>query len=168
VRDTLNLNGIPAAMLSGDVPQISRLKVLKRYMSGEIKVLVATDVASRGLHVEDISHVFNYDIPQDPQDYVHRIGRTARAGASGKAITLACEDYVFTLPEIEDYIGQPIPTDDLYDDDFAEYKKPPRAKRPPQKRHGGSRGGPGGRGGRSGGGRKPAGRGRSSGRGGRR
>ena len=147
LRDTLNHNGVPTAILSGDVAQPQRLKVLKRFMSGDVKILVATDVASRGIHVDDISHVFNYDLPQDIEDYVHRIGRTARAGASGKAVTLACEDYVFTLPEIEDYIGHPIPTEKPPEDYIVEYEKPPRKPRPA----GGGRGGPGsgrGRGGR--------------------
>ncbi len=78
---------------------------LKDFHSGELAVLIATDVASRGLHIPDVSHVFNYDLPQDRADYVHRIGRTARAGAEGDAISFACEDYAICLPEIEEYIG---------------------------------------------------------------
>jgi ATP-dependent RNA helicase RhlB len=72
-------------------------------------VLIGTDVASRGLHVPNVSHVFNYDLPQDPEDYVHRVGRTARAGAAGDAISFGCEDYVESLPDIEAYIGRKIP-----------------------------------------------------------
>jgi ATP-dependent RNA helicase RhlB len=109
LRERLERNGYPTAVLSGDVDQVRRLKILRRFMAGELRILVATDVASRGLHIEGISHVVNYDLPQDEQDYVHRIGRTARAGASGKAISLACENYVFGLDAIEQFIGQKIP-----------------------------------------------------------
>ncbi|NIS15675.1 MAG: RNA helicase, partial [candidate division Zixibacteria bacterium] len=76
---------------------------------GAIKILVATDVASRGIHVEDISHVINYDLPQDSENYIHRIGRTARAGKTGKAIALACEDYVYHLEPLEEMLGYKIP-----------------------------------------------------------
>ena len=145
VRDTLNANGHPTVLLSGDVTQVNRLKVIKRFSSGDVKVLVATDVASRGLHIENISHVINYDVPQDPQDYVHRIGRTARAGKSGKAITLACEDYVFTLPEIEEYIGHSIPVGELNSDYFIDFKKPPRRPRAIKKISGSRGRGPSGR-----------------------
>lgn len=105
----LESNGFPAAVLSGDVPQNKRQKLLELFKNGELNVLVATDVAARGLHIDEVSHVFNYDLPQDAEDYVHRIGRTARAGASGDAISFACEDYAFTLPDIEAYIGNKIP-----------------------------------------------------------
>jgi len=84
------------------------MKVLSRFRNGALAILVATDVASRGLHIDGVTHVINYDLPQDPEDYVHRIGRTARAGAAGRAISLACEKYVRTLPDIEDYIRQKI------------------------------------------------------------
>lgn len=104
----LNANGFISAALTGDLPQKQRLKVLSRFKEGELPILVATDVASRGLHIEGTTHVINYDLPQDAENYVHRIGRTARAGACGKAISLACEDYVFSLPEIEEYIKQKI------------------------------------------------------------
>ncbi|HEX5421770.1 MAG TPA: DEAD/DEAH box helicase [Gammaproteobacteria bacterium] len=109
VRERLEGNGIQAGALSGDVPQRKRLKMLKDFQAGLLPVLIATDVASRGLHVPDVSHVFNYDLPQDPEDYVHRVGRTARAGASGDAISFGCEDYVTSLPDIEAYIGRKIP-----------------------------------------------------------
>ncbi len=116
VAERLQRNGYPSAILSGDVDQSHRQRILKRFMTGEVSIVVATDVASRGLHVEGISHVFNYDVPQEAEDYVHRIGRTARAGASGKAITMACEDYVLTLEDIEAYIGHRIPTRPVTDE----------------------------------------------------
>jgi len=102
-------NGIDTAVLSGDVPQKKRLSLLKRFQAGEVSVLVATDVAARGLHIPDVTHVFNFDLPEDAEDYVHRIGRTARAGASGDAISFACETYAFSLPDIEAYVGHSIP-----------------------------------------------------------
>ena len=105
----LRANGIVAAAMSGDVPQRKRMRMLREFHEGKLAVLVATDVAARGLHIPDVSHVFNYDLPQDAQDYVHRIGRTARAGASGDAVSFGCEQYVESLPEIEAFIGQRIP-----------------------------------------------------------
>jgi len=102
-------NGIPAEGISGDLPQQKRFKLMERFKNGQIKILVATDVASRGIHVEDISHVINYDIPQDAENYVHRIGRTARAGKTGKAISLACEEYVFHLEPLESMLGYKLP-----------------------------------------------------------
>ena len=101
-------NGFPAAILSGDVPQKKRLALLKRFSSGEVSVLVATDVAARGLHIEGVTHVINYDLPDEAEDYVHRIGRTARAGAEGDAISFVCETYAFSFPDIEKYIGHRI------------------------------------------------------------
>ncbi len=101
-------NGFKTAVLSGDVPQKKRMRLLGEFQSGELPVLVATDVAARGLHIPDVSHVINYDLPEDAEDYVHRIGRTARAGASGDAISFACETYSFSLPDIESYIGHRI------------------------------------------------------------
>ena len=98
--------GINAEMLSGAVPQKKRVKVLEDFREGKIRVLVATDVAGRGLHVDDITHVINYDIPFDAEDYVHRIGRTGRAGKAGVAYTFACENEAFSMPEIEKYIGK--------------------------------------------------------------
>jgi ATP-dependent RNA helicase RhlB len=109
LREQLERNGIQAAALSGDVPQRKRLKMLKDFQTGQLPVLIGTDVASRGLHVPGVSHVFNYDLPQDPEDYVHRIGRTARAGAAGDAISFGCEAYVMSLPDIEAFIGRKIP-----------------------------------------------------------
>lgn len=102
-------DGHRAGLLTGDVPQKKRESILKQFTNGEIDVLVATDVAARGLHIPKVSHVFNFDLPDDCEDYVHRIGRTGRAGEKGLAITLACEKYVFNLPAIEEYIKHSIP-----------------------------------------------------------
>jgi ATP-dependent RNA helicase RhlB len=107
----LSANGYPTRALAGNVPQERRLKILDDFKEGKLAVLVATDVASRGLHIEGVSHVINYDLPQDPEDYVHRIGRTARAGAEGDAIAFACDDYVFSLDSIEKLIGRKIPVE---------------------------------------------------------
>jgi ATP-dependent RNA helicase RhlB len=147
VRNTLVGNGYDAEVLSGDVPQRTRLKLLGRFSTGELPILVATDVAARGLHIPEVSHVFNFDLPQDPQDYVHRIGRTARAGASGDAVSLACDEYVFSLSEIEAFIGSRIPTVPVTDDLLAELRPPVRGERrlrPGQDRgeRGGGRRGP--------------------------
>jgi ATP-dependent RNA helicase RhlB len=109
LESILRANSFHAQALSGDVPQNKRLKFLRDFHDGELAVLIATDVASRGLHIPDVSHVFNFDLPQDPADYVHRIGRTARAGAEGDAISFACEEFAVSLPEIEEYLGHKIP-----------------------------------------------------------
>jgi ATP-dependent RNA helicase RhlB len=139
------------------------------FHNGEIAVLIATDVASRGLHIPDVSHVFNFDLPNDAEDYVHRIGRTARAGAEGDAISFGCEEYAISLPDIERYIGHQIPRAAIDAGDLAAVTAPPpaewreRAPRPGQSRGGGGR--PGGRssGGRPGGSR-PGGPHRGGGR----
>jgi ATP-dependent RNA helicase RhlB len=110
LESTLKANGFHAQALSGDVPQNKRLKFLRDFHNGDLAVLIATDVASRGLHIPDVSHVFNFDLPQDAADYVHRIGRTARAGTDGDAISFACEEFAVSLPEIESYIGHKIPS----------------------------------------------------------
>jgi ATP-dependent RNA helicase RhlB len=102
-------NGWPAEGITGDLPQRKRFRLMAQFKKGQIKILVATDVASRGIHVEDISHVINYDLPQDSENYVHRIGRTARAGKTGKAISLACEKYVFHLEPLESMLDYKIP-----------------------------------------------------------
>lgn len=141
VAAVLEANGIGAAAISGDVPQLKRLRMLKNFQEGTLPVLVATDVASRGLHVPDVSHVINYDLPQDAEDYVHRIGRTARAGASGDAISFACESYAVTLPEIEAYIGHRIPVAQIDPGLLAAVKIPAREHRPRFRPRGG-RGGP--------------------------
>jgi ATP-dependent RNA helicase RhlB len=111
VTRTLERQGFTVATLSGDVPQAKRERLLGKFQKGEIEVLVATDVAARGLHIPAVSHVFNYDLPHDAEDYVHRIGRTARLGAEGDAISFACDLYAMGLPDIETYIGQKIPVE---------------------------------------------------------
>ncbi|MCB1692669.1 MAG: DEAD/DEAH box helicase, partial [Pseudomonadales bacterium] len=105
LADHLYRNGIDCGLLTGEVPQKKRIATLARFKSGECKVLVATDVAGRGIHVDNISHVVNYNLPEDPEDYVHRIGRTGRAGSTGISIALACEDDAFMLPAIEELLG---------------------------------------------------------------
>jgi len=140
VGRTLNANGISAAVISGRVRQEQRQKLLKRFHDGEIPVLVATDVAARGLHIPDVTHVFNFDLPQDAPDYVHRIGRTARLGAKGDAISFACEDYAFHLPEIEEYIGYSIDTASASADLMPQITIPPPPKRDKPHRHSGKRG----------------------------
>jgi ATP-dependent RNA helicase RhlB len=107
----LTANGYPTRALAGNVPQDKRLKILTDFKEGRLAVLVATDVASRGLHIEGVSHVINYDLPQDAEDYVHRIGRTGRAGALGTAVSFACDDYVFSLDAIQKLIARPIPVE---------------------------------------------------------
>lgn len=107
-------------LLTGDLRQSARNRVLDRFKLGRIPLLIASDVASRGLHIDDVTHIINYDVPQDPEDYVHRIGRTARAGKRGKAYTLACDQYVYSLPAIEELLADKIPSQIPYDDDFGE------------------------------------------------
>jgi ATP-dependent RNA helicase RhlB len=98
-------------LMTGDVQQRKRERLLEQFRKGELAALVATDVAARGLHIDGVTHVINYDLPQDVEDYVHRIGRTARAGASGDAISFGCERYVYSLPDIEKYIGKKLPVE---------------------------------------------------------
>ena len=102
-------NNYHAAILSGDVPQHKRQKLFQEFSEGKLPILVATDLAARGLHIPDVSHIFNYDLPQNAEDYVHRVGRTARAGASGDAVSFVCEEYVFSLADIEKLLGYRIP-----------------------------------------------------------
>ncbi|TAL33930.1 MAG: DEAD/DEAH box helicase [Spirochaetes bacterium] len=106
----LTANGIENDYISGDLPQKKRLKIIDEMKAGKQELLVATDVAARGLHIEELDMVINYDLPDDCQNYVHRIGRTARAGKSGRAVSLACERYVYNLEAIETFIGSKIPT----------------------------------------------------------
>lgn len=134
-------NGYKVALLSGDVPQTKRTRLLKEFSEGELSLMVATDVAARGLHIPAVSHVINYDIPQQAEDYVHRIGRTARAGAKGEAISFACDEYVFTVPEIEEYIGHKIPMQSITADLLVKPLPPVKIERKP---HHGKRGQPGG------------------------
>nr|WP_293730505.1 ATP-dependent RNA helicase RhlB [uncultured Actinobacillus sp.] len=112
----LAADGHRVGLLTGDIVQKKRLSLLKQFTEGELDILVATDVAARGLHIPDVTHVFNYDLPDDREDYVHRIGRTGRAGESGVSISFACEQYAMNLPAIEDYIGHHIPVSQ-YDPD---------------------------------------------------
>jgi ATP-dependent RNA helicase RhlB len=163
LESTLKANGFHAQALSGDVPQNKRLRFLRDFHNGDLAVLIATDVASRGLHIPDVSHVFNFDLPQDAADYVHRIGRTARAGAEGDAISFACEEFAVSLPEIEDYVGHKIPSGSIAPEMLATellegQRSEDHGRRPHHRPHGGGgkrprRGGPGG-GGRSGRGRQ--------------
>ena len=146
VENTLRANGFEASTLSGDVAQSKRERLLQEFKDGKLPIMVATDVAARGLHIPAVSHVINYDLPQDAEDYVHRIGRTARAGESGDAISLCCETYVYSLPDIERYIGARIPVDHAADELMpadADFVQGARAARKPFK--GGGRGGSGGR-----------------------
>ena len=176
LESTLKANGFHAQALSGDVPQNKRLRFLRDFHNGDLAVLIATDVASRGLHIPDVSHVFNFDLPQDAADYVHRIGRTARAGADGDAISFACEEFAVSLPEIEDYLGHKIPSSsiapemlatDLKEGELSEGHRPrhgrPHGHGGGGKRHGGHHGGSSGSRGGGGGGDRRRGRSRSKG-----
>lgn len=130
VHGYLLANGFSVEVISGDVPQKKRLDLLAKFRDGDFSVLVATDVAARGLHIPEVSHVINFDLPQEAEDYVHRIGRTARAGASGDAISFACEEYSFSLPEIEAYIGHKIPKEPVNELLMAITVKSPKARAP--------------------------------------
>jgi len=127
--DELRRHGHVCRALTGNVVQTKRLRVLDDFREGRLPILVATDVASRGLHIDGVSHVINYDLPQDAEDYVHRIGRTARVGAQGKAITLACENFVFSLDAIQKLVGYEIPTVFADDDLFKELLPPDERRR---------------------------------------
>lgn len=174
LESRLQYNGYNAGQISGDLPQKKRIKMLEKFTEGDIDILIATDVASRGLHIDGITHVINYDMPQDPEDYIHRIGRTARAGKRGDAISLACEEYAENLIRIEETLTKKIPVEWPDDSLFLEEKpgyKPPRRSRPsgPRRREGsGGDRGRNGRDGRGGGSRRPGSGSRSgSGSGGR-
>jgi len=141
-------NGYDSAILSGDVPQNKRLSLLKQFTDGKLAILVATDVAARGLHIPAVSHVFNFDLPDDCEDYVHRIGRTARAGAEGDAISFVCETHAFSLPDIEAYIGHRIPIEPIREDMLAKVDPKSRVRierKPRPDRGGGGRSGQGDR-----------------------
>jgi hypothetical protein len=113
-------------VLSGDVPQKKRESLLAKFQKGQLEILVATDVAARGLHIDGVSHVYNYDLPFDAEDYVHRIGRTARLGAEGDAISFACERYAQGLPDIEAFIEQKIPVQPVTADLLVALPRKPR------------------------------------------
>ncbi|ODA30880.1 ATP-dependent RNA helicase RhlB [Veronia pacifica] len=123
----LAADGHRVGLLTGDVPQKKRVKILEEFTKGNVDILVATDVAARGLHIPQVTHVFNYDLPDDSEDYVHRIGRTGRAGASGHSISFACEEYAINLPSIETYIDHAIPVSD-YDSTALLSDLPPPVK----------------------------------------
>jgi ATP-dependent RNA helicase RhlB len=127
VARSLEKAGYRVGVLSGDVPQKKRESLLKKFQAGQLEILVATDVAARGLHIDGVSHVYNFDLPFDAEDYVHRIGRTARLGAEGDAISFACERYGMSLPDIEAYIDQKIPGEHVSPDMLVAL---PRAARP--------------------------------------
>lgn len=120
LTDMLKAHRISCAMLSGEVPQDKRVKTLENFREGKIKVLVATDVAGRGIHVDNVSHVVNFTLPEQTDDYVHRIGRTGRAGALGTSVSFACEDDAFLIPKLEEAIGRKLPSkypeDELLED----------------------------------------------------
>ncbi|MFN3238624.1 MAG: DEAD/DEAH box helicase [Pseudomonadales bacterium] len=130
LESQLYRHGIDCGLLTGEVPQKKRIKTLDQFKSGEIKVLVATDVAGRGIHVDDVTHVVNYNLPEDPEDYVHRIGRTGRAGATGVSISLACEDDSFMLPNIEELLGEPLNKGQPPEDLLEPLPTPVRQRRP--------------------------------------
>ncbi|HTP66432.1 MAG TPA: DEAD/DEAH box helicase [Geobacteraceae bacterium] len=147
LHERLNANDYPCRVISGDVEQKKRLRILEDFKAGRLPIMIGTDVASRGLHIEGVSHVINYDLPQDAEDYVHRIGRTARAGAEGKAISLADEDGAFYLEAIEEFVRQKIPTewaeDEMFVHDYVRARpKPHEEKTAPgeKKRREGRRG----------------------------
>ncbi len=156
LHNTLQAYGFSTALLSGAVDQKKRVRVLDDFKAGKVEVLVATDVAGRGLHVEGISHVINYHMPMDPDDYVHRIGRTGRAGEIGTSISFACELDSFAIPDVEAFIGHPLvcehPTDDMLKP-LPEPLHPIARPKPRGRNGGGGRSGGGGRGPRGGGGR---------------
>jgi ATP-dependent RNA helicase RhlB len=160
LADELERYSIHCEMLSGAVTQKKRMRILEDFKAGKVKVLVATDVAGRGIHVDGVSHVVNFNIPENPDDYIHRIGRTGRAGATGKSITFACEMESFELPAIEELLGMPLKCTMAPEELLQELPPaPPRKRRPPRRDAGGGHGGRrphgGGGGARRGGSRPP-------------
>ena len=145
LKDLLTSLGIRCGLLSGDVSQEQRVKTLEAFRNGRFRILVATDVAARGLHIEGVTHVVNYSLPLDPEDYVHRIGRTGRAGASGTSVSFATETEAYEIPEIEKYIGRDLaaihPDPELLDPlpPFAEGPEGRRRSAPRGRRPGGQR-----------------------------
>jgi ATP-dependent RNA helicase RhlB len=135
LSDLLSQYGINCEFLSGEVPQKKRIRILENFKSGKIRVLVATDVAGRGIHIEGISHVINYTLPHDSEDYVHRIGRTGRAGVSGTSVSFACEEDSFFIPDIEEFTGKKLSCI-TPDDDWLIL--PPKSRSKSQKRWGSS------------------------------
>ena len=133
LESKLDRHGFKTGLLAGDVPQKKRIRTLERFRSGEVDVLVATDVAGRGLHIDDISHVINYNLPEDPEDYVHRIGRTGRAGSEGMSISLACESDAFMLPNIEALLGTSLPCENPPEELTADIPELPPGSPPPRR-----------------------------------
>jgi ATP-dependent RNA helicase RhlB len=123
--EDLRNQGVKVALMSGEIAQNKRLKTLEQFKEGSIQVLVATDVAGRGIHVNGVTHVFNYNLPDNAEDYVHRIGRTGRAGKTGVSVSFASEDDAFSLPAIESYISQKLTTAVPEEALMAEMEKPP-------------------------------------------
>jgi ATP-dependent RNA helicase RhlB len=134
ITEQLTHNAIHCEMLSGDVPQKKRQSLIKSFAEGGFPVLVATDVAARGLHIPDVTHVFNFDLPQEPEEYVHRVGRTARIGAGGAAISFACEEYAYHLPDIELYIERKIPSEPVVAELLGKTKELPTSRHPSHRR----------------------------------
>lgn len=133
----LAADGHRVGLLTGDVPQNKREKILEQFTQGQLDLLVATDVAARGLHIPQVTHVFNYDLPDDAEDYVHRIGRTGRAGESGFSISFACEEYAINLTAIEEYIEHSIPVSDYDASALLQDLPPPirtKTRQPQQRR----------------------------------
>ncbi|MFN2362493.1 MAG: DEAD/DEAH box helicase [Marinobacter sp.] len=144
--EDLRNQGVKVALMSGEIAQNKRLKTLEQFKNGSIQVLVATDVAGRGIHVDGVTHVFNYNLPDNAEDYVHRIGRTGRAGKHGVSVSFASEDDAFSLPAIESYISQKLATAVPDEDLMAPLAKPPitrkrGGRRPQGNRSQGGRGG---------------------------
>jgi ATP-dependent RNA helicase RhlB len=152
LKDRLETYGVTCALLSGEVDQRQRIKRLENFREGKVRVLVATDVASRGIHVEAISHVVNYNLPQDPEEFVHRIGRTGRAGAKGIAISFADEEDSYEIPRLEEYMKRTIeciypdelllaPVPEVFPRTIVKSERPPRrdynkgrgTRRPPRR-----------------------------------
>jgi ATP-dependent RNA helicase RhlB len=141
--DRMRANDISCRLISGDVMQSKRLRIMEDFKKGTLPILIATDVASRGLHIENVTHVINYDLPEDCEDYVHRIGRTARAGAKGKAISFADDAGALNLEAIEDFIGGKIAVEwaeeELFIKEYKRVSRPKRSKKPVSPRKGGKR-----------------------------
>ncbi len=156
LADAMQQYRIACDVMSGAVPQNKRQRLLEEFRSGKLRVLVATDVAARGLHIDDISHVINYELPYEPDSFVHRIGRTGRAGTSGTAVSFACEDESFIIPDIEAYMGKAVRCQVPEEGLLVELPRP--SQPPPRREHSASSSGP----------RRSSGYGDSRGRGGRR
>jgi len=147
LEEDLRNQGVKVSLMSGEIAQNKRLKTLDQFKKGQIQVLVATDVAGRGIHVNGVTHVFNYNLPENAEDYVHRIGRTGRAGSTGVSVSFAGEEDAFALPEIEKYISQKLKTAVPDEDLMATMENPPitrkrGGRRPQGNRGSGGRGGP--------------------------